>query len=580
MGIATDIAIVVLAGFLGGIVAQRLKQPLILGYIAAGVVLGPVTGGGLIHDAHDLELLAEIGVALLLFALGIEFSLKELKPVRKVALLGTVLQMLLTVAVAAGAGLVLGWPWTDAVWFGGCVSLSSTMVILKTLQAQGRLGTLSSRVMIGMLLVQDLAVVPLLILLPQLTDLRAGLPELGWALVRSTVFLALMVLVGTRVIPWTLRKVTRWNSRELFLITVAGIALGIGYGTYEVGLSFAFGAFVAGIVLSESDHAHQALSDIIPLRDVFGLLFFVSVGMLLDPEYVRGHLPLVLQLTVVVALTKGLICSGVGYAFGYRNVIPLALGLTMFQAGEFAFVIGKVGVATGSISTDLYSLIMAVTLLTMFLTPFVSRATAPIYGFILRQRSAEPVQTINITREELHDHVVVAGAGRTGQAVARVLKGMQLPFVTIEMDQHRLETCRENGVAVIYGDASHPVVLEAAGLRRACVLLVTTPAPIVTASVIRNARRLREDLHVVARVETPALLEELHGMGIHAAVQPQMEAGLELTRQALVHLRLPESRIKRFTDEMRCEFYGPMRGGAGPEPAPPESFPTPEEDHR
>jgi CPA2 family monovalent cation:H+ antiporter-2 len=181
VGIAGDIAIIVTAGFVGGVVAQRLKQPLILGYIAAGIVLGPVTGGALIYDPHDIELLAEIGVALLLFALGIEFSLKELRPVRNVALLGTSIQILLTVGAAAGMGLVLGWSWTDAVWFGGCVSLSSTMVILKTLQSQGRLGTLSSRVMIGMLLVQDLAVVPLLILLPKLTNLRAGLPDLGWA---------------------------------------------------------------------------------------------------------------------------------------------------------------------------------------------------------------------------------------------------------------------------------------------------------------------------------------------------------------------------------------------------------------
>ncbi|RKZ12412.1 portal protein, partial [bacterium] len=467
MGIAADIAIIVTAGFLGGIVAQRLRQPLILGYIAAGFVLGPVTGGALISNPHDIEMLAEIGIALLLFALGIEFSLKELRPVRTVAVLGTTIQILLTIGVAAGAGLVLGWSWTDAVWFGGCVSLSSTMVILKTLQSQGRLGTLSSRVMIGMLLVQDLAVVPLLILLPKLTDLRAGLPDLGWALVRSAIFLTLMIVVGTRLIPWLLGRIARRNSRELFLLTVTGLGLGIGYATYEVGLSFAFGAFVAGLVLSESDHAHQALSDIIPLRDVFGLLFFASVGMMLEPSFVRENLALVAGLVVVVSLAKGLICAGVGRAFGYRNVVPLALGLTMFQAGEFAFVIGRVGVATGSIGADLYSLIMSVTLVSMFVTPFASRATTPIYGLLQRHRRDEPVQTINIDHDDLHDHVIVAGAGRMGRAVARVLLRLQLPFVTVELDQHRLEACRAGGLAVIYGDAGHPVVLEAAGLDKA-----------------------------------------------------------------------------------------------------------------
>jgi K+:H+ antiporter len=559
VGIAADVAIIVTAGFLGAVVAQRLKQPLILGYIAAGIVLGPVTGGAFIYDPHDIELLAEIGVALLLFALGIEFSLKELRPVRNVALLGAVIQILLTVGAAAGIGLLLGWPWTDAVWFGACVSLSSTMVILKTLQSQGRLGTLSSRVMIGMLLVQDLAVVPLLILLPKLTDLRAGLPDLGWAVVRSVLFLGLMLVVGTRVIPRLMRLVSRWNSRELFLLTVAGLGLGIGYATYKVGLSFAFGAFVAGIVLSESDHAHQALSDIIPLRDIFGLLFFASVGMLLEPHFVQQNLLLVLGLAAAVALIKGLVCAGVGRAFGFRNVVPLALGLTMFQAGEFAFVIGRVGVSTNSIGSELYSMIMSVTLVTMFLTPFVSGATAPIYGFFQRRRRVEPVLTINISQDELHDHVVLAGLGDMGRTVAGSLRRLDLPFVGIELDQHRLDICRHSGLGVIYGDASHPVVLEAAGLEHACVLLITTPSPMVTLGIARHARRLRPDLHIVARAESKELLEELHELGVHEVVLPQMEAGLEVTRQALLHLGVPGQEIERFADEVRGEFYRPMQ---------------------
>ena len=475
------------------------------------------------------------------------------------ALLGGSIQILLTVGAAAGMGLVLGWPWTDAVWFGGCVSLSSTMVILKTLQSQGRLGTLSSRVMIGMLLVQDLAVVPLLILLPKLTDLRAGLPDLGWALARSGVFLGLMIVVGTRVIPWLMRRVSRWNSRELFLLTVTGLGLGIGYATYKVGLSFAFGAFVAGIVLSESDHAHQALSDIIPLRDIFGLLFFVSVGMLLEPNFVQENLLLVLGLAAAVSLTKGLICAGVGWSFGYRNVVPLALGLTMFQAGEFAFVIGRVGVATESIGAELYSVIMAVTLVTMFLTPFVSGATTPVYGFLKNRRRDEPVLTINFTHDELHDHVVMAGAGYMGRTVAGVIRRLGLPHVAIELDQHRLEACRAAGLAVIYGDASHPLVLKAAGLDRACVLLITTPSSVVTLAIARHARQLRPDLHIVARAETEELLDELYELGVHEVVLPQMEAGLEVTRQALVHLQVPDQQIERFTDEVRREFYRPLR---------------------
>ncbi len=558
MGIAADIAIIVSAGLVGGVVAHRLRQPLILGYILAGVIIGPVTGGRLISDPHGVELLAEIGVALLLFALGIEFSLKELRPVRRIALIGAPIQILLTLGVGMGAGRLFGWSWSDAVWFGACVSLSSTMVVLKTLQAHGRLGTLSSRAMIGMLVVQDLAVVPLLVVLPQLSDIRAGLPELGWALAKSTVFLGLMIVVGTRVIPRLMTLVSRANSRELFLLTVTALGLGIGYATWRVGLSFAFGAFVAGFILSESDHNHQALSDIIPLRDIFGLLFFVSVGMVLDPGFVRANLGLILALVGVVAVAKGLLFAGLGRAFGYGNVVPLALGLTMFQAGEFAFVIGKVGIDTGSIDQQLYSIIMSVALVSMFLTPFAARAVAPAYGAVRRRRQLEPIQTINLDREGLHDHVIICGAGRMGKSVGMVLQRLGLPSVAIELDQHQFETLCEAGVTSIYGDATHPVVLEAAGLARARLLLITTPAPVVTLGIAHNVRRQRPDLHIVARAESETMLDELRELGIHEVVLPQLEAGLEITRQALVHLDVPAEDVGRFSDEVRQEFYGPM----------------------
>lgn len=563
MGITADIAIILLAGLAGGLVAHRLRQPLILGYIAAGVLVGPVTGHGWISDMHDIEMLAEIGVALLLFALGIEFSLKELRPVYKVALIGTPIQLLLTIGVGLTLGKWLGWAWTEALWFGACVSLSSTMVVLKTLQGQGRLGTLSSRVMIGMLLVQDLALVPMLILLPELSDLKAGLPVLGWALLRAVVFLGLMFVVGTRLIPRLMVVVSRGNSRELFMLSVTALGLGIGFATYKVGLSFAFGAFMAGIVLSESEHNHQALSDILPLRDVFGLVFFVSVGMLLDPGYFRDNLLMIMGLGAVISAVKGLIFGTLGRAFGYRNVVPLALALTMFQAGEFSFILARVGRSVGSLSEDLYSCIMAVTLVSMFLTPFASGLTAPIYGWIRHRRSNEPMQIINLEREKLQDHVVIVGGGRMGQAVARVLGGSKLPFVVMELDQHRLEDCRDRGVATIFGDATHPVVLEAAGLDKARLLLVTTPDPVTTLAVVRLARRLRPDLHVVARAETDRMLTDLRALGVHMVVQPQLEAGLEITRQALVHLDADPGEIEILLADARRDFPLPLKSDSG-----------------
>ena len=551
MGIAADIAIIVVAGLAGGLLAQRLRQPLILGYILAGVVLGPLTGGALISDAHEIELLAEVGVALLLFALGIEFSLKELRPVRSIAIAGTPVQILLILAGAAGLTRWLGLPWTEAVWFGAAVSLSSTMVVLKTLQNQGRVGTLSSRVMIGMLLVQDLAVVPMLILLPRLNDLQGGLAELGWAVVKSAVFIALMIIVGSRVVPRLMAWVSRWCSRELFLLTVTALGLGIGFATYKVGLSFAFGAFVAGMVLSESDHNHQALSDIIPLRDIFGLLFFASVGMLLDPVYLRENLWLVLGLAGALGLAKGLVFAGLSRLFRYGNVIPLALGLTMFQSGEFAFVLAKVGINTGGLSQETYSLILSVTLVTMFMTPLLSRLVAPVYGQLRERRAAEPLQTINIEHDDLRDHVIICGMGRVGRGVARKLRERGHHCVAIELDQHRLEVGSADGLPMVFGDATHPTVLEAAGIDSACLLVITTPAPITALGIARLARRRRPELHIAARAETATLVRELEDLGVYEVVQSQVEVSVELLKQSLEHLGASDDDVVRTVGEVR-----------------------------
>lgn len=551
MGIAADIAVIVIAGFVGGLIASRLRQPLILGYIVAGVVLGPLTGQALISDHHQIELLAEIGVALMLFALGLEFSLAELKPVRRIALAGTPIQI--TVIMAAGAGAVrwLGWDWPAALWFGAAVSLSSTMVVLKTLQAQGRVGTLSSRVMVGMLLVQDLAVVPMLILLPKLGGLEAGLPELGWAVLTSVVFMALMILVGTRVVPRLMAAVSRWNSRELFLLAVAALGLGIGYLTYRVGLSFAFGALVAGLVLSESDHSHQALSDIGPLRDLFGLLFFVSVGMLLDPGYLRVNLGAVLGLAALLAVLKGGVFAGLSRLFGYGNVIPLAMGLTMFQVGELAFVLARVGVDGGHLDQGQYSLLLAVTLVTMFVTPPVSRATAPLHRRLRARAPRDPLRTINLERDTLHDHVIIVGAGDVGLSAAKTLLALDRHCVLVELDQHRLEACRQSGVAVVFGDGAQPAVLEAAGLETARLLIITAPAAETSLAAARLARARRAHLHIVARADTDAARERLYELGVYEVVQPKREASLEIMRQALVHLDVPRDEVARLVSAAR-----------------------------
>ena len=558
MGIAADIAIILVAALLGGFVAQRLGLPLIVGYIVAGVLVGPHTGGPTISEIHDIELLAEIGVALLLFALGLEFNLARLARVRLVAFLGTPAQIVLSLLLGWGLGTLLGWPTSSALWLGALVALSSTMVTLKTLSAQGTLGTLASRVMIGVLVVQDLAVVPMMIVLPELANLRDGLPVLGWAVLRAGLFLAAMVVVGTRVIPFVLKRIAAWNSRELFLIAVMALGLGVGYATYLAGLSFAFGAFVAGMVLSESDYSHQALSDIVPLRDVFGMLFFVSVGMLLDPRFLFANLGAILLVVAVVGLGKAAILTGVTHAFGYGGDVSLAVGLGLFQVGEFAFVLARVGLAEGALSADQYSLVLAATLVTMLLTPFVGTLGAPAHAQIRRWRARPPAPIAPLTDHELRGHIIIAGYGRVGRYTADLLRRMELAHVVIERDQGRLDLLKARSVPVIYGDAGSPVVLEAAGLQHARLLLVAVPAAIDVETVVRQARALNPELHIVARATQLGQLEVLRGLGIHEVVQPEFEAGLEMVRQALLHVEVAPAEIERLSDEVRAEHYRPL----------------------
>jgi len=558
MGIATDLILLVVTAFFSGLLMQRLGQPLILGYILTGIAFGPYTGGFALTSVHEIELLAEIGVALLLFALGLEFSLKDLKPVKMIALIGTPIQIILTIAMGYGIGQLMGWDAKSSLWLGALVSLSSTMVLLKTLMNQGWLGTLSSKVMVGMLIVQDLAVVPLIVLLPMLND-----PSLGWisleiAILKTVVFLAGMILFGTRLLPLIMRYIAHLGSRELFLLAITAIGLGVGYLTYLVGLSFAFGAFVAGMVLSESDYGHQALSDIIPVRDLFGLLFFASVGMLLNPGFLLDHWKQVLMLVLIVSLGKGIIFALLARIFKYGNVVPLAVGLGLFQVGEFSFVLAQVGVSTNSISHEVYSLVLSTAIITMFLTPIISGQTANLYALSKRWFQQEPLDTINYPKSGLRNHVIIVGGGRVGFRIAQVLKRLSVPMLIIELDQLRVERAKNTDIPVVFGDAGHEVVLEAAEAASARLLIITTPEIVITQTIVERTRKVNSEIQVVARAPGVEFLEEFKKLNISEVVIPEFEAGLEMARKALVHLHIPAAKIQHYTESLRQDLFASL----------------------
>jgi monovalent cation:H+ antiporter-2, CPA2 family len=560
MGIAGDIVIIVVAALIGALIAQKLKQPLVLGYIIAGIVIGPYSSGVMGAGVHEIEMLAEIGVALLLFALGLEFSFSELKPVWKVALIGTPIQITLTMVLGFMIGRWMDWELIPSLWFGALISFSSTMVILKTLMNQGWIGTLSSKVMVGMLIIQDLIVVPAMIILPQLNNPKAGLPLLGLAGLKSVVFLTAMVVLGTKLIPKLISIIAGWDSRELFLLTITAIALGIGYITHLVGLSFALGAFVAGMVISESEYSHKALSDIMSIRDIFGLLFFTSVGMLLDPHFVIENWRNILLIVLLVSIGKGLIFGLISRGFGYKRVVPLAVALGLFQIGEFSFVLARVGLSSHSIDKVVYSYVLATAIISMLLTPVISKVTEPLYAITKGFFRQESLQTFEVKIAKLTGHVIIAGGGRVGQHIAHILRLLKVEFVIIELNFQLFEQCKAAGFPVIFGDVCHEVVLEAANIKMADLMLLTIPNVIVSQSVVKKSRLVNNNLHIVARAEGTDQMNCLYDKGAFEVVMPELEAGLEMARQALLHLDIPAVIIQNYIDSIRQKYQTSPQG--------------------
>lgn len=553
MGIAGDIALILVACLFFALIAQRLGFPLILGYIVGGIVLSPNTVGPAVKNLHDIELLADIGVALLLFTIGLEFPAEKLKPVRNVALLGAPLQMLAVGGYGYFLGRVLGgWDPQQAIWFGALISVSSTMVVLKVLMSRGLMETLSSKVMLGILVIQDIAIIPMMILLPELGNLGQGMAAMGAALVRATIFVTFMLLVGTRVLPWLLARVVRWESRELFIIVVVGIGLGVGYATYLVGLSFAFGAFLAGIVLSRSEYSHDALSDMIPLREVFSLIFFASVGLILSPSFLLSHLGVVLAMVVAVLLGKGFLMAVITRAFGYRRIIPLAVGLSMPQVGEFAFVLARVGRESGSLTEDVYFIVISVAVVTMALTPFSSQPAYRLYSWWQGQ-SEQPVPQSEECPKATGKPVLI-GYGAQGRFIGGLLAEIGHPPLVLDSDFERISQAREAGFDTLCAEATSEDVMARLDLPRAALIIVSISDRFTSRTVTERLKALEGPAVVVVAV-TPDHLAELQEIGVDEAVLAPLETGLEMVHQALLRLDYAEIDAHAVVDSVRQNHY-------------------------
>ncbi|MGD0794055.1 MAG: cation:proton antiporter [Dehalococcoidales bacterium] len=559
LGIGLDLLVVLAAAIAGGVVARLLRLPVILGYLAGGVAVGPF-GLGLVHETESINSLANIGVVLLLFAIGLEFSLKELVKLGKVSVLGGIAQIVLTAAAGYVLGRVMGLASAGAVIFGFIIALSSTMVVLKLLMDRGEIDTIHGRVMLGILLVQDLSVVPIMVVMSALGGQTGALwVSLSIALGKAAGFIAVMLALGIWVMPWFMKKVAGQRSRELFLLTVIVVCLAAAFGTYYFGLSAAFGAFAAGLLISQSGFARQAFADILPFRDTFAALFFVSLGMLANLHFIGQNAGTVALVVVVIIAVKFVICSFITRVFGYSHKTVLMVGTGLIQIGEFSFVLALIGVTMKPplFSNEVYNLIIASAIVTMLLTPFAMSLNSFLYRWLSQKRwfarwmVGGKQDTWNFETPGLARHAVICGYGAVGSRVAAVLEKHKFAYLVIELDPTLIASLRARGIPHIYGDASNPEILAHAGLDRARILVCTIPDYAAAELTARNAKKINPKLDIVARVHRDADAELLKGIGVTELVLPFFEGSLEMIRHTLHRFGMSNTDIQYILNNLR-----------------------------
>jgi len=557
-----NIGVALCVAFVGGYLARLIKLPPIVGYLLAGVAIGPFTPG-FVGDSESIGQLAELGVIFLMFGVGLHFSIHDLWRVRDIAVPGALFQML----AATGLGLALsqwwGWTLSAGLILGLAVSIASTVVLLRGLMDNGLLNTRHGKVAVGWLVLEDLATVLILVVLPVLSTTEDGVDggAIVWALAKAGVFVGVVLIGGGRLVPWMLQRIAHTRSRELFTLLVLAVALGTALSAASIfGVSLALGAFLAGVIVSESPLSHQVGVEVLPFQEAFAVLFFVSVGMLVNPAYLLANAGQVLALTALIVIGKALIAAGIGFLFPHpaRTALVVAAGLS--QIGEFSFILGQAGLSLGLIHPDQYSLILAGALLSITVNPLMFRLIGPIERSLKRSpalwRRLNHHGPVPIPIDEgLSGHVVVVGWGRVGHHVVDVLEHVKVPRLVVETDAARVETLRRQDVPTLFGDAANSEILAHARLAQARALVITVPDEASAALIVSSARQLAPEVPIIARSETQDGVRWLSELGAEDVIHPELEGGLAIVRHTLIQLGLPLREVQRYTDIVRRDHY-------------------------
>jgi CPA2 family monovalent cation:H+ antiporter-2 len=540
------------------ILCHRLRIPPIIGFLLTGLLAGP-HGLGLVQATHEVEMLAEIGVILLLFVIGLEMSFDELLRLRKPVFLGGGAQVLLTIMLVDAVALFLGASPGQAIFFGFLAALSSTAIVLKMLNERAELNAPHGRVSLGILIFQDIIVVPMMLLVPLLAGQSANVSQTLLLLIAKSLLIAgTLYILAKKVLPWVLYCVVRTRSRELFLMTTLGLCFSIALLTSKFGLSLSLGAFLAGLLISESEYSLNALEGILPFRDVFTSLFFISIGMLLNVGFFLEHILIVAAISGLVILVKGMIATGAGLIIGYPLRVAAQSGLGLGQVGEFSFVLAGVGGSAGLIAGNEYQLFLAASILTMALTP-VLIAMAPKIADRLPWGAGPLLPNGQRESGELEDHLIIVGFGIGGRHLARAAQMANVRYVIIEMNPDTVRQEKAKGEPIFYGDAAHNAVLEHAGIRKARILAIVIADPAASRHITDTAHRLNPGLHIVARTRFVSEIEPLRDLGAKEVVPEEFETSVEIFNRVLSAYLVPRRDIERFTSDIRAEGYGLLR---------------------
>ena len=567
-----DLLIILLVSVPVAFICLRLKLPLLVGLMLTGIAIGP-SGFGLIKELQAIEMLAEIGVMLLLFTIGLEFSVKRLSEMKRLVLIGGGLQVVLTIGVMAGIFVLFGRSLTQAVFFGFLVALSSTAIVLKSYVDRNEVDAPHGKAGIAILLFQDISIVLMLLIVPLLggediVTLTSIVLNLGTSLLA----LAVLVFAAWLLLPLFLKQIVKRRSAEAFILTVVLFCLGMSWVTSHFGLSLALGAFIAGMVLADSEYSHQATSEILPFRDVFNSLFFVSMGMLLSVTAMFANIGTVLLFVVVLVVGKALIIWSIIRLLGYSQRIAVMVGLGLAQIGEFSFVLARVGQGANLLPERDYQIFLAGSIISMIATPFIISAS-PRIGFwlqnFLKDGSAAEVEN---SEEEIHmtssgglqQHTIIVGYGLNGKNLARVLRAVGVPYVVLELDAEVVRRAKLKGEKINYGDATRREVLLHAGVEQAWSLVLAMSDPRAARRTVALARRLNPDLHIIVRTRYVAEITELFELGANEVIPEEFETSIEIFSRVLHHYGIPRNTLEQQIARIREQGYEMLRSPATP----------------